>query len=192
MAVAGMAEPKGGELRRGSELGRADATQLYVWHACETCGKARWVQCRGGQPVSRNCQACHCRTLARHGAAHQSWKGGTSKTTSGYIVQKLSPGDEFFEMATNKRFVPQHRLVMAKHLGRPLMKSEHVHHKNGFRDDNRIENLELVSLANHILYKSMCSKCALQVEIRLLRRQIAELTLALQEKLKADTGGTFL
>jgi len=191
MAVASIGEPQLGELRRGRDLGRADATQLYTWHACEGCGKRRWVLYRRGRPISPMCQTCHCRSLTKHGAEHPSWKGGLNKTAFGYLLVKLSPGDEFFSMASKARWVPQHRLVMARHIGRPLMKSEHVHHKNGFRADNRIENLELVSLASHILYKSMCSKCTLWAEIRLLRKQIAGLTLALQSKLEGENGGNF-
>lgn len=41
------------------------------------------------------------------------------------------------------RCILEHIFIMSEHLGRPMRKGETVHHKNGIRHDNRIENLEL-------------------------------------------------
>lgn len=78
----------------------------------------------------------------RAGANHPNWKGGRYKIKqSGYIKvyapehPQRSPQNTVFE----------HRLVMESHLGRYLTAEEVVHHKNGVKDDNRIENLELVA-----------------------------------------------
>jgi hypothetical protein len=76
---------------------------------------------------------------------HYNWRGGRTKTSGGYILV-TAIGHPF---ATNRRYIFEHRLVMEKKIGRYLTKLESVHHINGIKDDNRIENLELVVKGVH-------------------------------------------
>jgi len=74
-----------------------------------------------------------------------SWKGGrVIDKNSGYIRIKTRGHSN-----SKSNYVSEHRLIMEKHLGRELNSSEIIHHINGDRSDNRIENLELTSNNKH-------------------------------------------
>lgn len=60
----------------------------------------------------------------------------------GYVQVRTVSGN-----GSKGKYTYEHRLVMEQIIGRPLVKGETVHHKNGIRNDNRPENLELWSEA---------------------------------------------
>jgi len=98
-----------------------------------------------------------CQSCAVKGKRNKNWKGGRTRTNEGYVAILLHPESPYFEMANIGRkkrlkscYVFEHRLVMAKHLGRCLNSFEIVHHKNGIRDDNRLSNLHLSTKQTHI------------------------------------------
>ena len=73
---------------------------------------------------------------------------GNYISPKGYIMV-LVEDTTYLPMASPSGFVFEHRLVMAKHLGRCLLPSEVVHHINEDRVDNRIENLKLMDKPQH-------------------------------------------
>ena len=84
------------------------------------------------------------------GNKNPNWRGGKTVTKYGYVRVKIYPDNPFYSMANNVGYVAEHRLVMAQHLGRPLIRWEHVHHKPpGDKADNRYENLKLTTKGKH-------------------------------------------
>lgn len=87
------------------------------------------------------------KSRSHKGPEHHNWTGGTYRHSAGYVYE-LAPDHP--SAARAKGYVLQHRLVMERHLGRHLDDNEIVHHINGAKDDNRIENLEITSLSRHV------------------------------------------
>jgi len=101
-------------------------------------------------------------------------RGGNGKRIKkGYIYVFIRPDNRFYPMISKRRscnFIAEHRLIMAKHLGRCLESWEIVHHKNGIKDDNRIENLELANYKEHNSFNN---------EIKFMEKEIKELRILL-------------
>ena len=96
------------------------------------------------------------------GERNTNWKGGRRYPKSGYIEVAAPFGHP---KIGKHKYMMEHRLVMEAHLGRYLESWEVVHHRNGIKNDNRIENLELVTKKTH-LGKVICPHCHQEFNIR--------------------------
>lgn len=144
-----------GEIKKGFELGKV-TNNKYIRAACVDCGKERWVILHHGKPRALRCYPCALKIRTQLREKNPQWKGGRIKAAGGYIAIRLYPDDFFYPMATlcNHHYVLEHRLVMAKQLGRCLQPWEIVHHKNGIRVDNRPSNLRLSTKGSHSIEHS--------------------------------------
>ena len=133
-----------------------------IRHWVEVEGKThRWVGDQigcGNQHVSRICKKNNIkaqRTGPRSGVGHPEWKGGRNIDKDGYVLIYFP----FHPNARKSRQMLEHRMVMEHHLGRYLNRREVVHHKNGNKQDNRIENLALYSGNGKHLKEELTGKC---------------------------------
>lgn len=127
---------------------------LRAWVRCSKCNEERYVnvQRRSDKHWSGNCLKCLSKSQVA--SSHPNWKGGRTLDKSGYVMlhkSLLSP--EELELCkdelSNHGYLREHRLVMAKLIHRPLLKTEIVHHLNGIKDDNNPSNLKLLNPSSH-------------------------------------------
>lgn len=117
----------------------ASGNRTPMWECRCDCGNIKSIartSLTGGQTFSCGCQKRESVSRAsrlRVGSLSSRWKGGKTKTDRGYIRMNEKKYERMLE----------HQVVMEKHIGRKLLPEETIHHKNGIRDDNRIDNLEL-------------------------------------------------
>ncbi len=120
-----------------------------AWHACVDCGKEQWVRLRHSKFVHQRCN--HCAKLREHnpryglrGELCPNWTGGQT-LKEGYILiyQPTHP------RAGSNGYVKRALLVLEEKLGRPMAWWMVSHHINGFKDDDRPENLEEISINGH-------------------------------------------
>lgn len=156
-----------GRISRRDKEGLKGRSKI-IWAACPSCGIERWVMlnlyrrqeglvrcssCIGKEAIARginnaphkaDCTCHRCRTtrgeLTRE--KNPAWNGGTCMR-GGYRAVLLGKDDPLRSMADIHGYALEHRVVVARALGRTLASYEHVHHINGDKTDNRIENLEL-------------------------------------------------
>ena len=143
---------------------------------CLTCGKEFQREKKIVQRYRKHYCSHRCAMLAIAGTNRPPVNKRIS--SSGYVLIKM-PGHP---MARGGKWVPEHRLVMSQKLGRMLLSQEQVHHINGIKDDNRIENLTILSARDHTMIDK-CRGCPLRKEVLVLKRRLRAIHKLLQKEM---------
>ncbi|MEW5856431.1 MAG: DUF5131 family protein [Cyanobacteriota bacterium] len=82
------------------------------------------------------------------GNRNSMWKGGRSIASNGYVLIRVGTKHH---LADTRGYAYEHRLVAEERLGRRLYPNEQVHHRNGDKQDNHPDNLEVLTFLEHQL-----------------------------------------
>jgi len=124
---------------------------------CHLCKEYRLVCYAHKKRAEKDlCFSCGIKKRKIHtgtGEKCWNWRGGKIEH-SGYILEYVPENDFFYPMGRTSKglrgsYVPEHRLIMARKLGRLLHRWEQIHHVNGDTRDNRIQNLLLRDATSH-------------------------------------------
>ena len=109
---------------------------------CLVCGKKVTLTAREYGTRTKPAMLCSysCAGLYRSGDKHGMWRGGFYKH-NGYVMKWVGP----------KKHKRLHRILVEKHISRLLNNDEIVHHRNMDKSDNKIENLQIMTRAEHII-----------------------------------------
>ena len=119
-------------IRRRETYRRYDAHAKHV--PCPRCGKPRYRRNYRDPAKTQLCWTCYTETDQRSREKNGNWRGGRTKNKQGYVsILQTRPGRK-------NRYNLEHILVWEEANGR-LPDQWVVHHLNGIKDDNRIENL---------------------------------------------------
>lgn len=114
----------------------------HLYYPCKCdCGETRLTRkdhLLQGKVVSCGCKKREFFKQQGSGERAWNWKGGR-RIEGGYVLIYMP----IHPRAKKNGYVREHTLVMEQKLGRYLIKGENVHHINGNKQDNRVENLEL-------------------------------------------------
>ena len=150
-----------------------DGRRYFIWNKCPRCNKEFW------SPQKGNGKMVHCKPCAARGYHERRRAENPSlarcKTSQGYIAVYLNPNSPYYPMRQSHGYILEHRLVIAQHLGRCLKSWEIVHHKNGIKDDNRMENLQLLPQKKYHLVDLYSKARIVQLEARVIQLE-AEVT----------------
>ena len=134
---------RGGKFRNLSDEEKDEALRLYSEEKMSQVQVAAKLGC-SQSVVGRLLRSAGIGPRGGNPRLHgKNYKGGRVKTSGGYIGLMLSVSDPLRCMADSLGYVLEHRLVMALALNRPLTSNETVHHLNGNKTDNRLDNLQL-------------------------------------------------